>query len=190
MHGMTITDTTTGLTSFAVSEDGKVTINGNITMGAGCSIDWNLVDNINISKNPAYTLAQEAKNAMPSYITKTHIDATTIKSPTIMGGTFYGETFNVIAGDTQGSFNLFGSYNSTRYHMLAIDYAEYSSPNVRISSPADAELTIGRYDNGNILNLECSFIYVKKPASTACKIDLTEVASIDFTGVKIIGLNV
>lgn len=188
LHGMTIADKTTGLTSFAVSNDGKVTINGNITMGAGCSIDWNLVTNVNISKNPAYTLAKEAKDAMPSYIQKTHIDATTIESPTIMGGTFYGETFNVIAGQSNGSFNLYGSFDSNQYHMFAIEYSEGSSPSVYIYSPAQASLNIGNHTYGGILNFDCSYIYVRKPSRTTCMIDLTEVSSIDLTGVNVIGL--
>lgn len=188
LHGMTITDKSTGLTSFAVSEDGKVTINGNITMGAGCSIDWNLVENENIKNNPAYILAQDAKKSIPSYIKKTYIDATTIESPVVKGGTFYGETFNVIAENTQGSFNLYGSYDSNQHHMLAIEYHEYQSPTVDIYSPASAQINIGDSEYGGRLSFYGSVIEFNKSPVSNCKVDFTGVTSIDFTGVKIIGL--
>ena len=45
---------------------------------------------------------------MPRYIKSTYIDSTTIRSPVIEGGEFYGEEFNIIAGSDYGSFNLYG----------------------------------------------------------------------------------
>ena len=51
-------------------------------------------DNAQSTADSAYILAEEAKNAagslgLPSYIKSTYIDATTIKSPEIIGGSFY-----------------------------------------------------------------------------------------------------
>ena len=104
------------------------------TMGAGSSINWAQVSNQNINSNPAYSMANDAYNLadeaydyaddaysradraykladsieMPGYIKSTYIDQTTIRSPVIEGGEFYGEEFNIIAGSDFGSFNLYG----------------------------------------------------------------------------------
>ena len=139
LYGLTIRNKNTGAITFAVSPTGVITINGNITMGAGSSINWAQVTNQNLDYNPAYSLAStanvKANNAnslaadaydaadaayakanqayrladsieLPSYIRSTYIGATTIRSPVIEGGEFYGSEFNVIAGGDAGSFNL------------------------------------------------------------------------------------
>ena len=85
---------------------------------------------------------------MPSYIRSTYIDSTTIRSPVIEGGEFYGGEFNVIAGSSSGSFNLYGPYGSSRYHMFAIDYFEGDAPYIDIYSPAGGYITIGRRNGG------------------------------------------
>ena len=141
LYGLTIRNKNTGAITFAVSPTGVITINGNITMGAGSSINWAQVTNQNLDYNPAYSLAStanvKANNAnslaadaydaadaayakanqayrladsieLPSYIRSTYIGATTIRSPVIEGGEFYGSEFNVIAGGDAGSFNLYG----------------------------------------------------------------------------------
>lgn len=169
LYGLTVWNKSTGIESFKVDKNGKVTINGSITMGAGSVIDWAQIGNENITSNPAYSLATKANNnanqaisdadiaqsradqayalanaiKIPSYITSTKITQTTIESPTIRGGTFIGESFNVIAGGKYGSFNLYGSYGSSSYHMLAIDYFEGDSPEVHYHSPASADLYFG-----------------------------------------------
>ena len=155
LYGITIRNRNTGEITFAVSSTGVITINGNITMGAGSTINWAAVSNQNLNYNPAYSLAQTANSQanralsdaadaydaadaayaranqayrladsieMPSYIRSTYIDSTTIRSPVIEGGEFYGGEFNVIAGGNSGSFNLYGPYGSSRYHMFSISY--------------------------------------------------------------------
>lgn len=58
LYGLTITDGSN--TTFQVTADGKISINGNITMGAGSTINWAQVSNQNLSSNPAYSLADSA----------------------------------------------------------------------------------------------------------------------------------
>lgn len=170
LYGLTIRNKNTGAITFAVSSTGVITINGNVTMGAGSSINWAAVSNQNLNYNPAYSLAQTANSQanralsdaadaydaadaayaranqayrlansieMPSYIRSTYIDSTTIRSPVIEGGEFYGGEFNVIAGGNSGSFNLYGPYGSSRYHMFSISYYDAGvwGPYVYVSSP-------------------------------------------------------
>lgn len=177
LYGLTIRNKNTGAITFAVSSTGVITINGNVTMGAGSSINWAQVTNQNLAYNPAYSLADSARTTanqaysladdayyeaqaaynranqaykmansieMPWYIKSTYIDATTIKSPVIEGGEFYGGEFNVIAGSSYGSFNLYGPYGNSRYHMLTISYYEGDVPYIDIYSPCDGYITIGR----------------------------------------------
>lgn len=181
LYGLTIRNKNTGAITFAVSSTGVITINGNITMGAGSIINWAAVSNQNLDYNPAYSLASTANTRadkaisdaadaydaadaayaranqayrlansieMPSYIRSTYIDSTTIRSPVIEGGEFYGGEFNVIAGSSSGSFNLYGPYGSSRYHMFAIDYFEGDAPYIDIYSPAGGYITIGRRNGG------------------------------------------
>ena len=170
LYGLTIRNKNTGATTFAVSSTGVITINGNITMGAGSTINWAAVSNQNLNYNPAYSLADTANTRanralsdaadaydladaayyranqaykmadsieLPSYIRSTYIDSTTIRAPVIEGGEFYGGEFNVIAGGNAGSFNLYGPYGSSRYHMFCIEYYDAGvwGPYVYISSP-------------------------------------------------------
>lgn len=177
LYGLTIRNKNTGAITFAVSSTGVITINGNVTMGAGSSINWAQVTNQNLAYNPAYSLADSARTTanqaysladdayyeaqaaynranqaykmansieMPWYIKSTYIDATTIKSPVIEGGEFYGGEFNVIAGSSHGSFNLYGPYGNSRYHMLTISYYEGDAPYIDIYSPCGGYITIGR----------------------------------------------
>ena len=177
LYGLTIWNKNTGAITFAVSSTGVITINGNVTMGAGSSINWAQVTNQNLAYNPAYSLADSARTTanqaysladdayyeaqaaynranqaykmansieMPWYIKSTYIDATTIKSPVIEGGEFYGGEFNVIAGSSYGSFNLYGPYGNSRYHMLTISYYEGDAPYIDIYSPCGGYITIGR----------------------------------------------
>ena len=177
LYGLTIRNKNTGAITFAVSSTGVITINGNVTMGAGSSINWAQVTNQNLAYTPAYSLADSARTTanqaysladdayyeaqaaynranqaykmansieMPWYIKSTYIDATTIKSPVIEGGEFYGGEFNVIAGSSYGSFNLYGPYGNSRYHMLTISYYEGDAPYIDIYSPCGGYITIGR----------------------------------------------
>ena len=85
--------------------------------------------------NQAYRMADSIE--MPSYIRSTYIDSTTIRSPVIEGGEFYGGEFNVIAGGNSGSFNLYGPYGSSRFHMFSISYYDAGvwGPYIYVSSP-------------------------------------------------------
>ncbi len=60
LYGLTITNKSTGAVTFAVSDRGVITVNGNITMGSGSSINWATVTNQNLAYNPAYDLASTA----------------------------------------------------------------------------------------------------------------------------------
>lgn len=174
LYGLTVTNKSTGAVTFAVGPTGLITINGQVTMGAGSTINWAQVNNQNIQSNPAYSLANNAYNLaddayyeaelaydranraykladsieMPGYIKSTYIDQTTIRSPVIEGGEFYGEEFNIIAGSDFGSFNLYGPFGNSRYHMLAIEYFESDAPLINIYSPCGGHITIGQRRNG------------------------------------------
>ena len=85
---------------------------------------------------------------VPSYIEIRGIDFTNIgnnyiKSPKIYGGQFYGETFNVIANSSSGSFNLYGQYEENQYHFLEISYHDGGVPYVNFFSPKGAQINIG-----------------------------------------------
>lgn len=62
LYGITITNASTGRTSFAVSSTGAVTINGNVTMGAGSSINWASITEVNPTSSRAYQQANSALN--------------------------------------------------------------------------------------------------------------------------------
>jgi len=169
LYGLTVTNKSTGEITFAVSSTGRITINGQVTMGAGSVINWASVNNTNLAYNPAYTLANDAYNRaddayweaetaydrandayklansieLPRYIKSTYIDSTTIRAPVIEGGEFYGSEFNVIAGGDYGSFNLYGPYGNSRYHMFTIEYYESDAPYINIYSPCGGYITIG-----------------------------------------------
>lgn len=195
LYGITITNRSTGEISFAVSSTGRVTINGEVTMGAGSTINWANVGNTNLSYNPAYSMANDAYNLaddamweaetaydradraykladsieMPSYIRSTYIGPTEIRSPVIQGGQFYGEEFNIIAGSDYGSFNLYGPYGERRFHMLAIEYYEGDAPYIDIYSPCGGYITIGRRNTGGVVYFEG---YVDFSGATVQGLDL------------------
>ena len=131
LYGLTVTNPSTGQTTFAISSTGAVTVNGKVTMGAGSTINWAQVTNTNLNSNPAYSLASSAsatanqasadaddaydladaayKKAtsikMPDYIKSTYIDATTIMSPTLMGASIYFGEGGVTGSLTRGYGN-------------------------------------------------------------------------------------
>ncbi len=177
LYGLTVTNSSTGATTFSVSATGIVTIagtvSGKITMGSGSSINWNNVTESNASSSSAYKRANQAISdasdaqdtadtayskavqaynkamsiTLPSYIKSTYIDQTTIQSPTIKGGEFYGNIFNVISEGNSGSFNLYGTYGSTRYHLFSISYYAGDAPYINITSPDGGYLQIGSSNN-------------------------------------------
>lgn len=92
--------------------------------------------------------------SVPSYIEIRGIDFTDItnnyiKSPTIYGGKFYGEEFNVISNGSSGSFNLYGDYETNQYHFLEISYYDGGVPYINMYSPNGAQINLS-HDNGNL----------------------------------------
>ena len=77
--------------------------------------------------NDAYDLAHA--NQLPSYIQKTYIDSTEIRSPTIKANEF--SIYPQAAGG--GSYNMYGQYNGSLYHMLEISYFAGTAPSVDFS---------------------------------------------------------
>lgn len=97
---------------------------------------------------------------LPSYIKSTKITETTIESPTIIGGEFWGNEFNIysqlsdpkdgIIHYDEGSFNLYGTYGgNTQYHFFTIKYVAGDHPVVNIYSPERSEIIFGRPNEGN-----------------------------------------
>lgn len=97
----------------------KLNITGAITFG-------DLDEETQIAISDAYTMAME--NQLPSYIQSTYIDEVSIQSPTIVGGTFIGNEFNVLSESSGGSFNLYGKYYNSYVHALEISYSAGDAP--------------------------------------------------------------
>ena len=161
LYGITIRRRSDNAVSFQVTESGEVNINGNITMGAGSSINWNTVTEI--GQNAAYQLASEANaNAndawdradlaydlassfeqveLPEYIHNTYIDETTIKSPTIESNELI-----VHAPSGDGGLCLRGYYDGRNYDAFCIEYwASASRPYVVVSSPSGMDIMFDGY---------------------------------------------
>ena len=83
--------------------------------------------------NDAYDLAHA--NQLPSYIQKTYIDSTEIRSPTIKANTF--SVYPAQSGN--GSFNLYGNFSGKSYHFLKIGYADSIPPEIYFNSPGAAQ---------------------------------------------------
>lgn len=66
LYGITIRNKSTNAVSFQVTTNGQVNINGNITMGAGSSINWATVTEVNPTYSEAYGYAQSAYNRADS----------------------------------------------------------------------------------------------------------------------------
>lgn len=128
-----------------------VDANGNVTITGG-SISWNAVtgtQGIESRINNAQSTATSAINminslnipTLPSYITSTKITQTIIEAPTIMGGKFYGNSFNVTSESSNGSFNLYGNngYGET-FNMFNVRYYWGDGAFVYIGSPASANI--------------------------------------------------
>lgn len=103
LYGLTVRKKDSELVTFAVASDGTVTVNGAVRMGEGSSIDWSAVSNVNLSSNPAYSLASSASSsasgakqaveALRSGLGYTYIDGEYVISPNIVGGTIRGGKF-------------------------------------------------------------------------------------------------
>lgn len=65
---------------------------------------------------------------LPPYIQSTYIDSVEIRSPTIMAN-----DFKVYSNSSGGSYNMYGYYNSSYYHVFQISYYAGTSPTVTFS---------------------------------------------------------
>lgn len=160
--------------AFQVDSSGNVTIkSGNISWGAVTGTDEidQKIDNAQSTANSAVTKANSAQNRADDAMSTaegaaddvlalakgqysapkaTFIDGTSIKSPKIYGGEFYGNTFNVISeSNGNGSFSLYGMYNNKQYHMFEISYYPSDYPEVTLMSPDGARIVIGKEGSSN-----------------------------------------
>jgi len=166
LYGIEIKNKSTNKVTFAVDENGAVTINGGVTLGAGSKIEW---ANIDESGSSAYSKAQQAINdaddaywyaddaydyadSAYSRANSARTLAQNIANGVYSGGTFidgkkiyspeiYANEFNVLprsTSDNEGSFNLYAYYGNTLYHFLEISYYEGTAPYLHFDSPAGA----------------------------------------------------
>ena len=179
LHGIRITKKNTSTVTFEVDSNGAVTINGDITMGSGSTINWDNVTNTNLQSNPAYSLASsansaatKAKNAaddaqqtaddaiakangikvptLPSYIQSTKITSTRIESPEIVGGSIYWGENGVNGSLTRG----YGNDGRTQTNVVQL----YSNAGVVILAEMGMRLEAR---NGIWFNLSSSDIHIK-----------------------------
>ena len=161
LYGITIRNRSTGGISFQVSETGAVTINGNITMGAGSSINWDSVTEIGQSE--AYDLANSAQNRadeayelansiepteLPDYIKSTYIDFSLVSSPKIQANEL--EVYN-------DGFTLCGYVPAPArdyYEALRFSYSYDDYPVVHISSPSNMRIMFEGYLDFNEATVE------------------------------------
>ena len=139
-----------GLVAFKGLEDGTTIINGGCIQTGTIDAEYlNLrgaitfpdlsgevkddISNALDTANDAYDLAHA--NQLPSYIQKTYIDSTEIRSPTIKANTF--SVYPAQSGN--GSFNLYGNFSGKSYHFLQIGYADSIPPEIYFNSPGAAQ---------------------------------------------------
>lgn len=155
LYGITIRNKDTNEVTFQVSNSGAVTINGNITIGSGSSINWAQVNNYNIESNPAYSTAMSAQNTANSAWSKADGAQSTANSAlitassaqnTVSGWCYSGttkingreiETGTVTASKLQGgSVSLLDYYGGTSGYMTitsatsgayAVDLTSYAA---------------------------------------------------------------
>lgn len=139
LYGLSITNGTT--TTFAVDTSGRVTINGNVTMGSGSTINWATVNETNVAyssagsmatsaleaaenaestANSANTTASAAQDAVIALASGnyngTFINGKYIYSPNIGAGYIYGS-------EIEGSEITFGDDGSSGYLYSTTGYA-------------------------------------------------------------------
>ena len=113
----------------------NLNLSGHITFNDFSSRLQDDFDHVEQTAQDAYDIAD--KNRLPNYIKSTYIDSTEIRSPTIKANEF--SVYPQAVGG--GSFNMYGQYNGSLYHMLEISYFAGSAPSVDFSSPAGALAT-------------------------------------------------
>ena len=158
LYGITIRRRSDNAISFQVSEAGVVTINGNITMGAGSSINWEQVTELNQSSSSAYQLASTANSnansawdradaaydlansieptELPEYIKSTYIDFTKVASPKIETN-----SLDIYSPNADGGLTLHGYYGGRNYEAFSIEYySTVTRPYVMLSSPSSMDI--------------------------------------------------
>lgn len=75
LYGITIRNKATNAVTFQVSDSGIVTINGNITMGAGSRIEWNAVDQV--GEDPKVT---DLRNTVNNRVNDLQLDMTNLQN--------------------------------------------------------------------------------------------------------------
>ena len=75
LYGITIRNKATNAVTFQVSDSGIVTINGNITMGAGSRIEWNAVDQV--GEDPKVT---DLRNTVNNRVSDLQLDMTNLQN--------------------------------------------------------------------------------------------------------------
>ena len=105
LYGITIRNKSTGGISFQVDTNGAVTINGNITMGAGSTINWATVGEENQWASSTYQLANTANNTANTANTNASTAVSTAATAnsnansaldnvaSLANGTYYSGTF-------------------------------------------------------------------------------------------------
>ncbi len=130
--------------NFIVDANGNLTINGNINLSGG-TITWGS----NLPSNEGGITADEAALISSTVVTDRLVQSPNINGATIVGGTitgvqFYGNEFNIIATDSDGTFNLYGLLNGVQDNFFQINYYDSAGfPMVNMCSPANCILYFG-----------------------------------------------
>lgn len=138
LKGLSIKNNT-GTTTLAIDSNGNIVLSGNITLGAGSTINWANVTNQNNANNPAYSLANTANSAAGTAKTTADSALSAASSASasannastaaasaaslarqIANGTFSGGTFidqkNIYSPTIYtNSFNIYPEWDGNRY---------------------------------------------------------------------------
>lgn len=184
LYGLTVRNKATNGITFQVDENGAVTINGKVTMGAGSTIDWTSVGHdplaatANGNAATASSLATNALNTansaitrlnnlviptLPSYIESTKITQTRIESPTIVGGSFHGNSFNVYPPEEmyngKSGIVIYTKHNGGYYNALTIQGGSGDFPSVSFSGVNAAYFNMPVYFTQDVsgINVQATF---------------------------------
>lgn len=153
LYGITIRNRVTNDVTFQVSQNGDVTINGKVTIGSGSIINWEQVNNQNLTNNPAYSEAIDAQSTANSaqslansaysaaigaqkavdgwcYRDTTYIDGTKIMTGTVKASSLQGGSVSLL--DYYGRVSGIFSITSATSGSYAVDITSYAA--LRISA--------------------------------------------------------
>jgi hypothetical protein len=151
LRGLTIRNSA-NLVTFQIDSNGNVSMQGNLTLGAGSYINWNQVntDPATTAAANAASAAQTAANNAASSASNAENIARQIANGTFSGGTFIDRTriyspeiyanqldiFPRTSGTTSGSFSLHGYVPAGGLmEAFRISYSFSGSPYVQFQSP-------------------------------------------------------